>query len=527
LLRRASSAAPRFTSCTKDNVHQQETAFGSVLYPNTSIEPWVAVDPTDQSRLLVGHQQDRWDNGGSRGLVGVVSSDAGGTWTDTIPQGQTRCTGGKVDRASDPWTAFANDGTAFFMSLIINPAKPQTPFGARQGAMLMSRSADHGATWSAPVVLISNNTPHVLNDKNSVTADPTANGDVYAVWDQLSVFPPSAQGDALLAQGEGIPIARKLLNSTVGGSSVCAPVHKPPCKGGAASFKFNSIGPSILSLSTDNGVSFGAPTAIFNPGTNAQTIDNLVQVTPDGVVHDFFTAINATPSGLSIESIFSSNKGATWSSPVFAQDISGVGVVSPDTGQALRDAAILYSVATNPVSGAIYLAWQDDRFTTAMCTTPTGTIPIDGIAFSQSTDGGRTWSTPITVNQTPTNTTNPCRQQAFIPAVVATGDGKGVVVTYYDFRNDTNTPAGFEGTDYFAVICTAASDCSKAGSWGDEQRLTTASFNILNAPEAGGHFLGDYMGLAASGPTTVYPVFGVATGKNTTAEFTRSISGLP
>ena len=131
------------------------------------------------------------------------------------------------------------------------------------------------------------------------------------------------------------------------------------------------------------------------------------------------------------------------------------------------------------------------------------------------------------VNQTPANTTNPCRQQAFIPAVVATGDGKAVVVTYYDFRNDTNTPTGFEGTDYFAAICTVSNDCSKATSWGDEQRLTTTPFNILEAPEAGGHFLGDYMGLAASGSTTVYPVFGQATGKNTTADFTRSISGLP
>ena len=179
------------------------------------------------------------------------------------------------------------------------------------------------------------------------------------------------------------------------------------------------------------------------------------------------------------------------------------------------------------MTGALYLTWQDDRFTTATCTTPTGTIPIDGIAFSQSTDGGKTWSTPIMVNQTPTNATNPCRQQAFIPAVVATGDGKAVVVTYYDFRNDTRTPTGFEGTDYFAVTCTVANDCSKAASWGDEQRLTTAPFNILDAPEAGGHFLGDYMGLAASGPTTVYPLFGIATGPNIVAEFTRRISGLP
>jgi hypothetical protein len=58
------------------------------------------------------------------------------------------------------------------------------------------------------------------------------------------------------------------------------------------------------------------------------------------------------------------------------------------------------------------------------------------------------------------------------------------------------------------------------------KRLTTASFNMLDAPVVRGHFLGDYMGLAASGPTTVYPVFGIATGLNVTAQFTRQISGL-
>jgi hypothetical protein len=137
------TGADPFATCTKDNVHRQETAFGSVLYPNTPIEPWVAVDPQDTSRFLAGHQQDRWDDGGARGLVGVVSNDGGASWTNTIPQDVTRCTGGKDDRASDPWVAFANDGTAFFMSLVLNPAKPTTPFGARHGGMLMSKSTDH------------------------------------------------------------------------------------------------------------------------------------------------------------------------------------------------------------------------------------------------------------------------------------------------------------------------------------------------------------------------------------------------
>jgi hypothetical protein len=521
------TGADPFASCTADNVHQQETTFGSVLFPNTAIEPWLAVDPSDVSRLLVGHQQDRWSDGGSRGLVGVVSNNGGGAWTDTIPANTTECTGGKSARASDPWAAFANDGTAFFFSLVLDPAKPTTPFGARKSALLVSRSTDHGATWGSPTALLTNNSPHVLNDKNSLTADPTENGLVYAVWDQLSVFPKTDEGAALLAQNEGIPIARELLNSKAGGSSVCEPFTKPPCKGGAPFYKFNFTGPTLLSMTTNNGATWRAPAAIYSPGTNKQTIDNLVQVTPNGDVYDFFTAINVTPQVLNIGYVRSSNKGISWSAPSFATDIQVAGVVSPDSGQPLRDASILYAVSVNPVNGAIYLAWQDDRFTSATCTTPTGTIPIDGIAFIQSLDGGVTWSKPIMINQTPANAANPCRQQAFVPAVVATGNGAAVVVTYYDFRNDTGTPAGVEGADYFAVICSTTSDCSKAGSWGSEQRLTPTTFNILDAPVARGHFLGDYMGLAASGLTTVVPVFGIPTGPNTVAEYTRTISGLP
>jgi hypothetical protein len=115
---------------------------------------------------------------------------------------------------------------------------------------------------------------------------------------------------------------------------------------------------------------------------------------------------------------------------------------------------------------------------------------------------------------------------------VVAGDGT-VVVTYYDFRNDTGTPTGgFEGTDYFAVFCKPGTDCSLAASWVSTTQLTTAPFspfNILDAPIARGHFLGDYMGLAATDPSvlpvnSVWPVFGIATGHNQTADFTRQIT---
>ncbi|WP_312892867.1 MULTISPECIES: sialidase family protein [Paraburkholderia] len=508
------AAGDPFSGCTADQINAQESAFRSVLFPATSIEPWLAADPTNPSRLLVGHQQDRWDDGGSRGLVGVVSNDAGSTWTNTIPSGVTDCTGGKFRRASDPWVDFAQDGTAFFFSLVFDPMKPTTPFGARNSGLLVSRSVDHGASWQAPVTLIRTTSPHALNDKNSLTADPTANGYVYAVWDQLSVFPPSQAGDQLLAGNDGVEIARQLRNRAAGG----APVSK-----------FNFTGPSFFSRSVDNGVTWSTAAPIYQPGTNAQTIDNIVRVLPDGTLRDFFTAINVTTSGLSIGYIKSTDKGASWSTPTFVNDIQvrAAGVVTPDTGQPVRDAAILYSIAVNPVTGAIYLAWEDNRFSTATCTTPgAGSIAITGIVFSESDDGGATWSTPVMINKTPANAANPCRQQAFIPAVVASGDGKTVVVTYYDFRNDTNTSAGAEGTDNFALFCpiSPSSACTSSANWGNERRLTTASFNILNAPVARGHFLGDYMGLTASGPKTIYPVFGTATAPNVTAEFTRQIT---
>jgi hypothetical protein len=55
------------------------------------------------------------------------------------------------------------------------------------------------------------------------------------------------------------------------------------------------------------------------------------------------------------------------------------------------------------------------------------------------------------------------------------------------------------------------------------ERLLYSSFNMLDAPIAAGHFLGDYMGLVASG-FNVWPVFGTVTGHNPTADFTRKIT---
>jgi hypothetical protein len=155
------------------------------------------------------------------------------------------------------------------------------------------------------------------------------------------------------------------------------------------------------------------------------------------------------------------------------------------------------------------LVWQDVRF-----------AGVDAVAFTMSSDNGFTWSTPVRVNKTPGNR-NPLREQAFVPSIEVGPRGQ-LIVTYYDFRNDRDD--GREATDFWAVFCSPrAANCRQPGNWGRERRLTNRSFDMLDAPIANGHFLGDYMGLARAG-NAVHSVFGIATGPNRTDLFTRRIN---
>ena len=89
-------------------------------------------------------------------------------------------------------------------------------------------------------------------------------------------------------------------------------------------------------------------------------------------------------------------------------------------------------------------------------------------------------------------------QQAFTPSVDVAADGT-VAVTYYDFRN--NTAAEDLITDYFVVHLPHGREkhATTLRNWGDEVQLTDESFDMRQAPFAGGFFTGDYEGLASAG----------------------------
>ena len=112
---RASKGDP-FATCTTDNVASQSGA----NYPATEVEPWIDVNPVNRANIAGIWQQDRWTDGGSRGLVAGITFDGGATWTSVVIPKGSACSGGTYDRTSDPWLSFAPNGDLYAISLALS-----------------------------------------------------------------------------------------------------------------------------------------------------------------------------------------------------------------------------------------------------------------------------------------------------------------------------------------------------------------------------------------------------------------------
>ncbi len=504
-----------FGGCSADDVAGQE-AQGSINFPDSEIEPFIDVNSAGPSHMVAVWQQDRWSDGGSRGLVPGVSDDNGADWTTVAGPKFTVCQGGTFERASDPWVTFGPTGDAYFMSLSFDfdPAI----FGGHS-AMQVSKSTDGGHSWATPVTLIEDNDPNVLNDKNSLTADPTNANRVFAIWDRLELFSASAAQQKAMAQA----IAGQHDKVIMAGRTMRA-LQANAAKAAAAPPQFK--GPTYFTRTKDAGATWERPVIIYDPGANNQTINNQVLVQPDGTLVAIFTEIlNLANGGVRVNISLKKSTDSGFSfvptnrvihaAQIFSNAIvNPTGTVTPDLQEPVRDAGLLFDPAVDPHNGNLYVVWQDNRFSRKNA--------VDQIAFAMSTNGGRTWSNPIKINKTPSNA-NEGREAAFVPTIAVNSDGV-LVATYYDFRNDDNTG---ELADQFALFCDpAAKNCANKNSWGNEKRLTDTSFDMLDAPVARGHFLGDYMG-SASVTEDVHPAFGIADGANQTSIFTRLITVTP
>jgi len=236
----ASAQSPFAAGC--EGIASQGT-----LFPNAEVEPSLAVNPQNARNLVASWQEDRWSTGGSRGIVVGASSDGGTAWSRlTLPF--TRCAGGAsansgdYERASNAWVATAPSGTAYVAALAFTGLALQP---GSVSAVVASRSTDGGATWSATATLI-RDTDGSFNDKVAITADPVTPHLVYAVWDRLTT---------------------------------------------------TNTGPTWFVRSMDDGASWEAARAIYDPGPNNQTINNILVVLPNGTLIVFFVEIDTAANG--------------------------------------------------------------------------------------------------------------------------------------------------------------------------------------------------------------------------------------
>ena len=497
---RTISGLSPFANCVADKPATQP----GKNYPESEIEPWIEVNPANPKNLIAGWQQDRWSDGGARGLVAGVSIDGGQTWARLVPPRISKCSGGIYDRATDPWVAISPDGTAYFMSLAFNNNRPDG--GGGQNAMLVSRSLNGGMSWSHPIALIVDTDGQIFNDKNSMTADPGNSNYVYAVWDRFFDFsiPSATTASSKPQRLDGVVRARQarrllLERSRNGARNLLAPSFKAP---------------AMFTRTVDGGKSWEPPKVTYDPGPDAQTLGTLIAVLPDGSLINFFMYIGATgETRIGLQK--SLDKGNTFAAPTLplAAHVTATGTLTPNSRKLVRDANLLFDAAVDRQNDNLYLVWQSGFFG-----------KMDKVVFSMSSDGGKNWSEPVPIAMTPKSPLR-LRNQSSNPSIEVGPDHK-LAVTYYDFRFDKND--GRELMDYFAVFCTPSptADCSRRANWGDgtnllkDIRLTTRSFDILDAPYASGHFLGDYMGLTRRGKTFV-PAFGMVDGKNRTTIYTR------
>jgi len=109
----------------------------------------------------------------------------------------------------------------------------------------------------------------------------------------------------------------------------------------------------------------------------------------------------------------------------------------------------------------------------------------DAIVLARSTDGGNTWSAPVRVSAD-------AAVPAFTPTLAVLPSGL-VGVMYYDFRQ-AGTPS-YRPTDLWLAV-------SRDGAAWRETKLA-GNFDLLDAPNANGLFVGDYQGLSGDGSTFV------------------------
>jgi hypothetical protein len=429
------SGASGLTGCTAGASEDFAEA-----YDNAEVEPQVAVNPTDPDEMVGVAQQDRWPDGGARGLTSWMSTDGGSSWSKLPDVPWAACQGGpeRFGRVTDPWVSYDRAGNIYFIGQPIDSAD----LGVSAMSVTTFDRALH--KWREPQIIQEDvGDRFVFNDKVSITGDPTRAGYAYATW--LRFRHP--------ADGRNDPTAD---------------FH---------SFAFR--GDPMFSRTTDGGQTWSTPVQMRRSNTFLQ--GNQIAVGPDGTLYNvagnLFTGAVATEQTVYMSVMRSEDAGLHWSAPVKIAPLDFDDLVVPDDNFPIRADDYLPDIAIDQANGDIYVVWA----------APLGT-ETNSVVLVKSTDGGRHWRGPTVVSTGGPNV------QSYNQSIDVTDNGTAVL-TYWDDRNNV-LGDGVATTD---VWVRHSHDGTQ--TWEPEQHVhgpfdhyaAPISFFAPDSPR--GLFLGDYMGL--------------------------------
>jgi len=331
-------------------------------------ETAIAVDPNNPNRIVAGandYVTRTWAcdvNGTPCSALGdgysgtYFSNDGGQTWgnagTDpqhlgTLIPGVERLAGGQYDAGGDPALAFDSQGNVYYAGLGFNRNNPDNTVAVNKGTFDNSGQL----TWGPPVFINQTTASSILNDKEWIGVDSNASSPfhdrVYVTWTRF-IFNPAT------------------------GAYVQSPI--------------------FLSISSDGGQTFSDPTQIsqnvkYDQGSRAI-------VAPDGTVYVIFEGATRLATLDSTYIIKSTDGGETWSQPVA---ISKVQDIRPLANTAFRVNSFPAG-AVGP-DGKVYVAWTTllNDSSGNLCAQRTNNGCHSVAVYSESTDGGANWSSPVPI----------------------------------------------------------------------------------------------------------------------------------
>jgi hypothetical protein len=260
-----------------------------------------------------------------------------------------------------------------------------------------------------------------------------------------------------------------------------------------------------MAVSRDRGQTFDKAFTLSAPAQVGPAV-TYVYPSVDAAGNVYVSVVSFPPSGKasSIYVARSTDDGRTWSPFVAAVPDVGILPVAALPNTTFRDGIVENFTASRTYAGHLYLTYED----------------WDGaqfdVYFTQSVDGGHTWSEPARVN----DNADPAATDQFQPSV-AEGPGGAVAVAFYDRRaacpNDPSVlPADRGRTNFCIDVSVQAYRDSGQGAQrvGANVRASAFTWDPENpAQHVGGlgqmacashddpcslSFIGDYFGLAVS-----------------------------